>query len=157
MKLVPTFALALFACSSTPVDFTGTYNVTLIDGANACGFANWTDGQATTNITVNITQDATAAQADVQGLVGLYLDVVAGTHIFVGTVSGDAFESTLIGKQTTQGSCSYHVNSELKLTISGNTVNGTITYTPLTNADPSCAALNQCSNVQTVSGTRPAK
>jgi len=157
-------AFVVAACSGGgAADFRGDYNVTVTnDSVNQCQFANWTNGQSSTNITVTISQDTTnmsVAQLTFTGLTGFYLDLVVGTHIFSGAqVSGDQLEVTVLGTKTaTQGACSYTVDSHLRITLTGNTINGTIDYTPRTNGDASCGALNACTNTQTVSGARPGK
>ncbi len=153
------------ACSGGgAADFSGDYTVTVTNDTNNCGFANWTAGQASTGITVSITQDPTnmsVAQLNFTGLTALYLDLVVGTHIFSGAqVTGDQLDVTVLGTKTAtlQGTaCGYTVDSHLRITLTGNTINGTIDYTPRTNGDPSCGALNACTNSQTVSGARPGK
>jgi len=156
-------AFVVAACSGGgAADFRGAYTVTVTDGANACGFGGWTDGQSNTGITVNISQDTTnmsVAQLDFTGLTQIWLDYVVGMHTFSGAqVSGDHLEVTVLGTKTAvQGACSYSVDSHLRITLTGNTINGTIDYTPRTNGDASCGALNACTNTQTVSGARPGK
>jgi hypothetical protein len=150
------------ACgSSTPTNFAGTYTITIVDGANACQFPNWNPGDASTNITAQITQDASLAQImfPPNTLVGAYMLVVLGTDSFSGQVTGNEFKASYLGsKPITQGSCTYNVKVDLDVTLDTNDlVSGTLTYTPLTNGDASCGALNACSNVQTVNGARTAK
>jgi hypothetical protein len=155
-KLFVLAALSAACSGSTPTNFAGTYTVTVVDNANQCGFANWTAGNSTAGIPVTFTQDGTHAQLNVQGLVGTYLALVVGTSSFQGNVSGNTFTSEYIGaKSTAQGTCSYTVNVGVSATLDTNNVlSGTITYTPVTNADLSCGPLNACANTQTVSGTR---
>ena len=158
-------AFVVAACSgSGAADFSGDYTVTVTNDTNKCGFANWTDGQASTGITVSISQDPTnmsVAQLNFTGLTALYLDLVIGTHIFSGAkVSGNQLDVTVLGTKTAtvqNTSCSYTVDSHLQITLTGNTINGTIAYTPRTNNDPGCGTLNACTNTQTISGARPAK
>ncbi len=161
---IASLGLFALACSSNaPADFTGNYDVTVTDGTNNCGFGNWNDGQATSNITASISQDASAmsvAQVTVTGLTALTLDLVLGTHTFSNAqVKGDTLTANVLGtpKLTVQGTaCGYTVNAHMELTLSGNTINGTIDYTPQTNGDASCGVLNSCTNTQTISGARPA-
>jgi hypothetical protein len=152
----------LAACSGGgAADFSGDYTITVSNGTNDCQFQNW-GTQPTSGITVTITQDPSNmanAQLTFTGAWGLYFDIVVGTHIFSGAkVSGDQLDATVLGTKTiTQGSCGYTINSRVQLTLTGNTVNGTITYTPATNGDPSCGVLSSCTSSQTISGARPAK
>ena len=145
------------ACSSTPANFAGSYAVTAVSGANDCGFAGWTEG-GSTQVTATITQDGSDAQFTVPPSTGVGFVLVAflGTSTFAGKVVGDEFTATYLGtKQAQQGSCMYTVNTKLDITIDDKgTINGTLAFTPATNADPSCGALNQCTNTDTVVGAR---
>jgi len=147
---------AVAACSSsTPTNFAGTYSVTITDNANTCGFANWTQGNTSAGIPITFTQDGSTAQLNIQGVVGAYLALVIGTSSIQGTVSGDTFTGEYLGTKTaTQGTCSYTVNMKVSATLANNVLSGTLTYTPITNSDPTCGALNTCSNTQTVSGNK---
>ncbi len=143
MRFPKLAVFALLGCNATtPSDFAGTYNATIVDGANNCQFANWTQGNSDGNITVNITQDNTDAQLDVQGLVGLLLLGYTGSQNFSGLVSGDLFTASYMGTKTgTMASCSYTMNLAFSVTIdSNNNLSGTITY--------------MCSNQQTVTAAR---
>ena len=150
------FVVAAVACSSTPTDFAGTYSVTVVDGADNCGFGNgWSNGASLSNIKVTITQDGSQAQATVTGGVGTLLTLVDGTSAFSGTVTDSTLTATIVGKQTTTGSCTYTIPSTLTVSIdSNNNLSGTIAYTPKTNGDASCGNYNSCTNTQTVSGAR---
>ncbi len=153
--------LALFgflaACgSSPPTNFAGDYSVQLVNGANDCGFANWTAGSAS-NVKITMTQDGSTAQFTVDDVfAAAYLNLVVGASTFVGSVKDDTFSATFLGVKTaTQGACTYKVNTKLSMTLdSNNVLSGTLTYTPATNADASCGVLNTCSQSQTVSGSR---
>ena len=152
---------AVAACSGgTPTNFAGTYSVTVTNQANACGFQNWTEGNSTAGIGVTITQDGSTAQVQVQGVVGGLLTLFTGTNTMQGSVSGDTFTGEILGTKTatlSNTACSYTVNTKLAATLDANSViSGTLTYTPITNGDPSCGAYNTCSNNQTVSGNRTA-
>lgn len=147
----------LAACSSSPpTNFAGDYSVQLVDGANDCGFANWTAG-STSNVKVTMTQDGSTGQFTVDdALIAAYLNLVVGASTFVGSVKDDTFSASFLGVKTvTQGACSYTVNTKLSMKLdSNNVLSGTLTYTPATNDDASCGVLNTCSDSQTVSGSR---
>jgi len=161
------FKLALVAfclgCgSTTPVNFAGTYSVTIVSGANSCNLMNWTPGNSAGSIPVTITQDGSIAEFTVSGLAGAYLLLVLGTESFSGTVTGDTFTATYLGTKTfTQQTCMYSINVDLSATLTSNTqLNGTLTYTATTNGDPTCGSLNTCNATaaapqqQTVVGVR---
>ena len=153
-------ALTLACNGSTPVDFAGTYTVTVVNGAsNPCNLANWTPGNSTGSIPVTMTQDNTTAQFGVGGLAGAYLDLVLETSTFPGTVMGDTFTATYLGTKTqTQQTCSYTINMTLAATLTSDTsLNGTLTYSSTTNGDPACGAITGCMQEQTVVGVRTAQ
>jgi hypothetical protein len=159
MKLGNFIALCVLAAAcggGTPTNFAGTYSITVTNQANNCSLTGWTDGTSTSGIPATMTQDGTTAQINVQGLVGLYLVGVIGSSSIQGTVSGNTFTGEYLGtKHTQQGACDYTYNAKIVATLDANNVmSGTITYTPITNGDPSCGILNTCNNVQTVAGTR---
>ncbi len=150
-------AFALACGGSTPVDFAGMYTVTVVNGAtNPCNLANWTAGSSNGNIPVTVTQDNTTAQFAVGGVAGLYLDLVIQTSSFSGTVMSDTFTATYLGtKPLTQQTCTYMIDLALSATLTSDTnLGGTLTYTATTNGDPTCGALNTCSQVQTLVGVR---
>jgi hypothetical protein len=149
-------AVSLACGGGAPANFAGTYSVTVVDGANNCNLANWTPGNSAGNIPIQITQDNTLAQVTIQGLVGGLLSLEIGTNVFSGTVSGNTFTATHLGTNTqTQQSCMYTVNTTISSTVdANNNLSGTITYTPKTNSDPTCGALQTCVNQQTFTGAR---
>lgn len=150
-------ASSLACGGGTPSNFAGTYSVTVVDGANNCNMNNWTQGNSTANIPVQITQDNTLAQVTIQGLVGGLLSLLIGTNVFSGSVSGNTFTATphLGTNKQTQQSCVYTYNTTLSSTIdANNNLSGTISYTPQTNNDPTCGALQTCVNQQTFTGAR---
>jgi hypothetical protein len=156
-RTVGFLAFALACSGSTPVDFAGMYSVTVQDGAtNPCNLKNWTAGSSTANIPVTMTQDNTTAEFTVGGVAGDYLTLVIQTSSFPGTVMGDTFNATYLGTTPlTQQSCTYYLDLALQATLTNDsTMNGTLTYTTMTNGDPTCGALSTCSQQQIVSGVR---
>ena len=157
-KTLSFLAVLSAACGNpTPSNFAGSYAGTVVDGDNACQLQGWTAGNSSA-FQATITQDGPDAQLQVPSntLVGLALVLYLGTNTFSGKVTGNDFTAAYLGtKQQTQGACSYTVNTKLDVTIDDkNNIAGTLTYTPVTNGDPSCGALNTCSNVQNVTGSR---
>ncbi len=156
-RTLVTIAILSAACSSTPTNFAGSYAVTVVEGANNCGSSGWTAGSST-NLTAQITQDGQIAQFTIPSntVPGAYLLLVLGTNTFSGTVTANEFTATYLGtKQSTQGTCTATVNTTLDVKLDANSVlSGTLTFTPVTNGDPSCGVLNQCTNTDTISGSR---
>ncbi|HEY1958806.1 MAG TPA: hypothetical protein VGH28_24495 [Polyangiaceae bacterium] len=156
-KLLFLAVLSAACGNAAPSNFAGSYSGTVVSGDNACQFSGWTAGNSSP-FQATVTQDGADAQLQVpiNSIVGLVMAAVLGTNTFTGTVSGNEFTASVLGtKQTTQGACTFTVNTKLDLTIDDKSnVVGALTYTPVTNGDPSCAALNTCSNVQNVTGSR---
>src|SRR5258706_9966865 len=97
--------LALAGCGGGSVDVTGSYTVSVTNGANGCNAVNWTVGSSATGIPVTIAQDGSNATATVEGLTGAYLQAGLGSRVFAGDVSGHDLNLELIGTtQQTQGS-----------------------------------------------------
>lgn len=159
-KLLVLGAVSAACGNSTPTNFAGTYNVTLVDGANDCNISGWTPGTANPNITATITQDGAFAQLSVPSgtATGFLLVLFLGTNSFPGDVEGDQFTTNYLGtkQQTVNGTnCTYNVRAQLSLTLAADdSVSGSLTYVPVTNGDASCGVLNACSNSQSVVGSR---
>ena len=74
---------------------------------------------------------------------------------FEGEIHGDQFSMTDYGSKVTQsGNCTYTVNAVIAGTVSGNSIEGTVTYTPAITDNPDCEAL-KCQAEQAYSGSRP--
>ena len=74
-----------------------------------------------------------------------------------GTVSGDDFVMTSYGTTSpVVDGCSFTWNAIIDGDLSGNSIEGTVTYQRSPNDDPDCADL-ACANVQDFSGSRPPK
>ena len=126
-------ALAVAGCGSSssapPADFSGNYTVAVTNGQNGCGFANWTVGAASNGTPVVITQNGSSASADVGGAAGIYYDVILGSHVFTGSLSGDHMSMSIHGTRTGhQGNCAYQVLANLDGTLSGDSISGRIDY-----------------------------
>ena len=159
LTLCPVLALTLAsACGSddSPVDATGDYTIAITSGANGCNFVNWDEGNSSSGIQLAIVQEDTGTTATVGGLSALFLDLLQGSHVFTGDVSGDHLLLELFGtrEQEIEG-CTHFVNSTMDATLSGDVLIGTLTYTMADNGAPECAALVGCESVQDFNGTRP--
>lgn len=139
-----------------PVDAAGSYTVSVTNGANACDFANWQVGAVVTGVPLTITQDQADLTARIEGLIGSFLEVIIGSRVFQGEVTGDAVELTLFGTNAfTVGACTYTVNGTVRATVDGDVVEGALEYRPSTNGSPDCGVLDGCSSEQLFNGTRP--
>jgi hypothetical protein len=153
--LLALLGMSVCACGSSSVDVSGDYSGPVTNGANSCPGA-WTTGQMT-DASVTIAQTGTSVSIQVQGLVAVVLDAVFGTNAFNGSVKGNHIDALIIGsKSATAGSCQYTFNGNLSGDVSGNTLTGSITYTPKTNDNADCTTMSitGCSRVQSFTVTR---
>ncbi len=157
--------LALAGCGSSsnsgapPADFSGVYSVAITNGQNGCGFANWTVGKKSNGTPVTITQSGASASADVGGVARIDYDVLLGSHVFPGTVSGTGMAATIHGTTSFKKgtNCTYQVTANLAATLSGNSISGNVNYTTTTNGGSDCGTLNGCASTQSFAGSRPPK
>jgi len=139
-----------------PADFTGSYSLNLTNRENGCGFDNWTEGQMSSNIAVTVTQDGAEVQASAEGLVGLFLDLVLGAHVFAGDADGNDVVLELFGtRSVVQGNCSYTLNAVLDGELDGDILVGEIRYQSQTNGSPDCGSIEGCVSRQDFNGARP--
>lgn len=150
-------ALAGAGCAP-PANFAGMYTLAATNGPNDCGFMSWTAGMMSSGTPVTITQATGDSHATmvVGGVAGAYLGVLAGTATIPGTVAGASADFPAAGTTAgNMGACHYFINTDIRATLSGDTLVGTITLTPSTNHDPSCGVLETCHNTINFNGTRP--
>lgn len=144
------------ACASDPADVAGTYSLVITNGANGCAIANWTPGPINGTTTVVISQNGSAAAADVAGLAGVALDALVGGHVFTGDVDGSGVALAIEGTRgQTQGNCAYTIDAFLDATLSGDNLAGTVEYRARTNGGSDCGALTGCVSHQDFAGARP--
>jgi hypothetical protein len=120
-------------------------------------FVNWS-GMSTPGVPLVITQNGSSVTGAVGGAAGAYLDVLFGSHTFIGNVSGGHIDMVLHGTNaTTVGTCRLMLDAHASVELVGDTLtNGTITYSYATNADSTCPIYTQtCSSQQLFNGTRP--
>jgi hypothetical protein len=150
--------LAIFAAcgSSNPVNVAGDYVVAGTYEANGCNINGWTQGNTFTGVQVTITQSGSQATAIVMGGAGFLIGALIGTNAFSGSVDGDVVHLAAIGtRPQTSGNCAYTYNAIIDATLTGNALEGTLTYTALTNNNPDCATIQGCQSIQNFSGSRP--
>lgn len=152
--------LTLGACGSEDeftADVAGNYTIALTNDASSCPFENWEEGKETSGIGFAITQDGQKAHGKLDGLAAAFFQLWLGSPDFDGSIKGRSLSLTNFGMTPTQqGNCSFTYNATVKATQTGDTIEGTITYSPQTNGNPDCAAV-ECSASQRFSGSRPPK
>jgi hypothetical protein len=127
------------------------------NGDNGCNYANWAVGNSAQNISFDIAQSGAQASGTLKGIANIYFAVLG-----IGTLQGpvNGANASLSGVGTTslkQGNCAYFVRASANLALTGNALNGTITYSDQTNGSPDCGPLTTCESHQNVSGSRPPK
>lgn len=147
-------ALGLGGCA--PADVAGNYTVAATNGENGCMVDSWTEGESSTNIPVTITQDGGDVSIVVDGIVGGFLNLGIGSNQFAGDVAGDRVSATLIGDNSyREGECAFTYTVDLDATVTGDVIEGSLEYRPVTNGHPDCGVLETCRNEQLFNGTRP--
>jgi hypothetical protein len=143
--------------SAPPADFAGRYSVSVTNTDNACGYDNWRIGESSQNLTFDVAQGAGEISGDLRGLAGFYFALL-GIGTLKGTVTGANASMSAVGTNSIKkGGCAYFVKATASLTLTGNTVNGTMTYTNQTNGAAECGILATCSSQQSVAGNRSPK
>lgn len=152
---IPLFAL-LAGCASA--DVSGDYSITVTNGARGCPTPDlWEEGGTADGIDLRVTQDPEGGVVmDVGGTTGFFLGRTVGDTMFTGEVAGSAVTAALIGDITYRsGMCTYEWRLDVDATASGDLLEGTITWAPLTNMHADCGELDTCRNTQAFNGTRP--
>jgi hypothetical protein len=156
-------ALFVYGCSSdsssaAPVDVAGVYSGPVTNGQSTCpGFWNT---NAMNNAMASVVQTGSAVSIHVNGAAGLFLTAGFGTNAFDGTVNGRHIDALIQGSvQSTRGGCVYTMNGNLAADLDGNTLTGSIVYSPQTNNNADCTSMQVtgCRSQQTFSLSRPAQ
>jgi hypothetical protein len=152
--------LALGGCGSSDeftADVAGNFTIAVTNGTSSCPFPNWKEGDEASGIGFVITQDGQKAHGTVDGLVGGFVALGLGSAEFDGTIKGNSLTLTNYGQRPQQqGNCSFTYNAAVEGSQTGDTIEGTITYSTKTNGNPDCSAV-ECSATQRFSGSRPPK
>jgi hypothetical protein len=158
----PTLAMAavvgLTACGSDePVDAAGTYTVSLTNRENGCNNPNWTIDESAAGIGVVMTQNGTSVNADVQaGGARVALDLVLGSHVFIGTVDGADLDLLIEGTPSfSMGTCDYTIDAQIEAHLEGDVLSGNIYYRAKTDGSTDCGTLTGCASRQELLGNRP--
>jgi hypothetical protein len=162
-----TALLALLAVGPTgcgdgddAADIAGTYNISLTNGPNGCGFPSWNENQTTQGVQLIVTQDPTdknKATASVEGLAGGFLELTFGSRRFEGSAKGSNLDLTSTGRAGADGSCAFTQKARVTGKLEGDLLTGTISYSFTTTGEPACGVRNTCATTQSFNGTRPPK
>jgi len=147
--------LMAMGCESN-ADVAGDYTVNITNGENGCMTEDWTVGETTSGVALVVRQDGDQVQLDVEGPGGTYLDLVVGSSIFNGQVSGEEVTASLIGTRAySGGGCTWTLTVDLDARVNGDFMEGTLTYRAVTNMHPDCGVAETCRNLQSFNGSRP--
>jgi hypothetical protein len=163
LGLVPLF-VTLAACSSKetgtpPADFNGLYSVNVTSKDNGCQFTGWNPGDVSRNIGVQLSQSGDKVTSVVQGLQGTFLELWIGTKAASGTAIGGSVTLDSAGSlehKDKDSACTFYVDSKMIGTLTGDALQGSITYS-FVRTNGQCGAREGCKSVQDYSGTRPPK
>ena len=158
-RLVIALSLSVAACGGSSsvaptVNASGSYTGTVSNLSNTCPEVTASDPNPVP-LMATVTQTDTAnITLNVEGGLGLFLAAALGTRSITGTVSGSHIEAVLIGTTTlTEFGCSHGWQGNLSADVNGNTMSGSIVYTPQ-NMSGSCAMFMQCVRQQTFTMTK---
>ena len=102
-------------------------------------------------------KDAKPVHGTIDGLAGGFFVLALGSANFSGSIHGNTLTLTNYGTNSAkQGNCTYTYNATVNGTQAMDSISGTITYSPQTNGNPDCSAV-ECSATQKFSGSRPPK
>jgi hypothetical protein len=147
------------ACGSDdPANVEGNYTVAITNRDNGCNLANWTVGDTSQGIAVQITQEGTEASATVMGVTGGVLNLFLGSSTFSGDVDGTDLDLDLFGtRPQMQDTCTYTFNARIVGDIEGDVLQGRVEYRAATTTpnNPDCSSIQGCLTFQEFNGTRP--
>ncbi|MDP3274762.1 MAG: hypothetical protein Q8Q09_06160 [Deltaproteobacteria bacterium] len=140
-----------------PADVAGNYTGALTNGSNDCNLSNFTPGDTSSGITLNVTQSGANVSAEVTGLAALALAAFTGNNMpFVGSVSGTGFFVSRRGTNAmSRGTCAYTTAIDVSAQLNGNTLAGTVQYFYQTNNAADCRELSTCRTTQNIAFVRP--
>jgi hypothetical protein len=155
-------ALVSLGCGSSdsgpPVDFSGQYAGPSINGMSTCP-GSWTTG-AMANGAVNLVQSGSDIQFQTEGDTRLVFTLVFGSNSFTGKATGSHVDAVIVGSVANmQGECTYTWTGTIAANLEGDTLRGTLTYTPNTNRHADCDSqkVTGCTRVTDFTYTRAPK
>jgi hypothetical protein len=155
-------AAAMFSCAGVlvagcaPADISGMYTASLTNGMNGCSLMLYTVGDTSSGVTMTVTQTQAAVSGEVTGLAAAALNYWVDGHIFTGTVSGSHADMVIHGTAAhSQGGCPYTLDARFEGDLTGDALQGSITYSANAADSAACATIRQCRTVQTFSASRP--
>ncbi len=145
--------------AETPADIAGDYTVELTSGHNDCATMdmNWTEGAVSEGVPFSITQDGVHISAETMGASAIAFLLLTGSIAFEGEIHASHFVLVNTGtKAYDYEGCGYTIDATVEGDLDGDTITGTLVYTPMIGDSPACEDYT-CRAEQTFTGTRPAK
>lgn len=155
-------AVVITACggdeSEGAADFSGNYSVAVTNRTNDCQYDGFEIGKSAQNVAFEISQSGSTASGKMTGLAGDFYLFLFGIGTLQGEVVGDTVSLSSVGTaELVKNGCKFFVRAQIDATITGDAVNGTVTYSNETAEMPQCQPLSGCTSTQALSGNRPPK
>jgi hypothetical protein len=134
---------------SQPVDVTGQYTGQVTNGVNTCPGV-WVTGQMS-DVQITAAQTGDNISLQVKGGAALLLQAAFGSTAFNGKVSGNHIDALIIGSvMQSRSGCTWTTDGTLAADLNGNTLTGSVTYSPKTNNHADCMTegVTGCSSTQ---------
>lgn len=144
--------------SDDPANVEGNYTIAITNRDNGCNLANWTVGEMSSGIAVQMTQEGANVTATVMGLTGAGLNLALGSNVFSGKVTDEDLNLDLFGtRPQMQGTCTFTYNAKILGNVLGDSLEGRVEYRAATTtpSNPDCASIQGCLTFQEFNGTRP--
>lgn len=142
----------------TPANLAGDYSVDLTNEYNDCAtmVMKWMDGAVSEDVPFSITQNGVHVSAETMGAPAIAFLLLTGTLPFEGEIHDSHFILVNTGTKLYDfDACSYTINATVEGDLDGDTITGTLVYSPVVGDDPACHDY-ACRAEQSFIGTRPA-
>lgn len=141
----------------TPANLAGDYSVDLTNEYNDCAtmVMKWMDGAVSEDVPFTITQNGVHVSAETMGAPAIAFLLLTGSLPFEGEIHGSHFLLVNTGTKLYDfDACSYTINATVEGDVDGDTITGTLVYSPVVGDDPACHDY-ACRAEQSFTGTRP--
>ena len=142
--------------TETPADLAGDYSVDLTNEYNDCATMamNWMAGSVSEDVPFSITQNGVHISAETMGAPAIAFLLLTGTLPFEGEIHDSHFVLVNTGTKVYDfDDCSYTINATVEGDLDGDTITGTLVYSPVVGDDPACHDY-ACRAEQSFTGTR---
>jgi hypothetical protein len=146
-----------FDAQLSPERISGSYSVTLVNGANGCAFDNIQPGNATPGVPLTITQepDGRMGRATFGGFPAVFYAFAFGSADYAIQVSGRRIDGVVVGtRSAVRDGCTVTYNATLQATVEGDLIRGRVFFSSVPSGEPACAKA-LCTTDQSFSGTLP--